>query len=403
MTDKDRAELIKSKIESKNMALRADRKPLTSGDPYFDDIRPCTDAEVRSELSKICRDQTVLQGIINFRYPLLSKLCPFILKPVVRSYLTKRTDNIHTIAQFQDRVANFMEHTIAATTDGVDFIGFDKLEKGTGYLFISNHRDISLDPAFIDFALYKHGLDTVRIAIGDNLLKNQAATSLMRLNKSFIVQRSVESPREKLKALTKLSTYIGLSIHEGHSVWIAQREGRAKDGDDRTEVSVLKMFHLYGRQLKLSFKDYIAGLNIVPVAISYEYDPADLAKARELDEKARNNGVYRKGSMEDLLSIAGGIKGYKGRVTIHAGSPLKDGFETPEDLAAVIDRFIWEHYRMYPTALIAAGQSADVSAAEQAKFEQRLAQYPQELRARVLAMYAKPYENLQTLKKSSAD
>lgn len=366
----------------------------SSADPIFDDIRPCWDHEVPAELDKICNDNELVQGIINFRYPLLAKLCPWILRPVVRSYLKRRTSHIKTIDDFQKRVAGYMEHTINTTTDGVEFVGFDKLTPGTGYLFISNHRDISLDPAFIDLALYQHGHETVRIAIGDNLLKSRAATSLMRLNKSFIVQRSVESPREKLKALTKLSTYIGLSVKEGHSVWIAQREGRAKDGDDRTEVSVLKMFHLYGRQLKLSFKDYIGQLNIVPVAISYEYDPSDMAKAHELEERERNNGEYKKGKMEDLLSIAGGIKGYKGRIKIVAGEPIKDGFETPEELAALIDGFIWQNYELFPTAWCAAGEKNNVSPEDNAKFEERLNGYPPELRKRICAMYAKPLVNL---------
>ncbi len=375
------------------MAQTDEQLLLSSADPFFDDIRPCTDAEVPAELHKICHDQDLLQGIINFRYPLLSRMCPFLLKPLVRQYLVKRCAQIRTISDFQSRVASFMEHVIATTTDGVIFEGFDKLQPGQAYLFISNHRDISMDPAFIDFALYKNGFDTVRIAIGDNLLKSQAATSLMRLNKSFIVQRSIESPRGKLRALTKLSEYIGLSLKEGHSVWIAQREGRAKDGDDRTEASVLKMFHLYGRKLKLSFKDYISTLNLVPVAISYEYDPGDLSKARELQERELNHGEYRKGKMEDLLSIAGGIKGYKGRVKISAGQPIKDGFESPEELAALIDNFIWQHYELFPSALCAAGADAAVSPADKEKFEARLNSYPPELRDRVRAMYARPYLN----------
>ncbi len=375
--------------------------PCSSADPFFDDIRPCNDGEVRGELYKICHDQELLQGIINFRYPLLSKMCPFILKPLVRKYLSSRTEHIHTIADFQKKVADFMQHTIATTTDGVTFEGFDKLDKSKGYLFISNHRDISLDPAFVDYALYLQGMNTVRIAIGDNLLKSPGATSLMRLNKSFIVQRSIESPRGKLQALTKLSQYIGLSINEGQSVWIAQREGRAKDGDDRTEVSLLKMFHLRGRKLKLNFKDYIGTLNLVPVAISYEYDPGDLSKARELDERARNNGAYRKGKMEDLLSIVGGIKGYKGRIKLVAGDPLREGFETPEELASLIDNFIWTHYEIYPTSLIAAGVEAGVSNEAREKFMARINSYPEQLRARVLAMYAKPYLNRQEALKST--
>ena len=206
---------------------------LTSADPSFDDIRPCTDAEVQAELNKIAKDDTVVDSILKFRYPIMSKHLAFILKPVVKAVLKNKLSKFKTVEQFQRQVAEYMNHVISTTTDGLELVGFDKLDPKEGYLFISNHRDIALDPAFIDIALYRRNLDTVRIAIGDNLLRLPAATSLMRLNKSFIVKRSVVSPRDKLKALNHLSSYIGLSIKEGHSVWIAEREGRAKDGDDK--------------------------------------------------------------------------------------------------------------------------------------------------------------------------
>ena len=263
---------------------------LTSDDVSFDDIRPWRDDEVSGELKKIVSDKTVINSILRFRYPILSRHFSFFLTPLVRSYLKKSVAGIHTVKDFQKRVSDFMDHVISTTTDGVEYVGFDKFDRTKGYLFISNHRDISLDPAFIDKALYANNLDTVRIAIGDNLLRMPAATSLMRLNKSFIVKRSIASPREKLKALMHLSSYIGLSIKEGQSIWIAQREGRAKDGDDRTEDAVLKMISLYGRQLKQDFGEYMRSLNIVPVSITYEYDPNDIAKARELAERERNNG-----------------------------------------------------------------------------------------------------------------
>ena len=215
-----------------------DQIKLTSNDPVFDDIRPCRDDEVQSELKKIVSDDLVLNSILKFRYPVAYKPFSFILKPLVKAYLSKKIKNIKTIRDFQLIVADFVKNMSEKTTDGVELVGFDRLEKNKGYLFISNHRDISLDPAYIDYALFESKLDTVRIAIGDNLLRMPAATSLMRLNKSFIVKRSIEAPREKLKAFNQLSSYIGLSIEEGNSVWIAQREGRAKDGNDKTEEAV---------------------------------------------------------------------------------------------------------------------------------------------------------------------
>lgn len=367
-------------------------KLITSNDSIFDDIRPCNDNEVQAELNKIISDDLVLNSILKFQYPVLYKRFSFILKPFVKLYLKQKIKKILTVKDFQKLVATFMEKVIKSTTDGVELVGFDKLDKNKGYLFISNHRDISLDPAFIDIALYMSGRDTVRIAIGDNLLRIPAATSLMRLNKSFIVKRSVEAPREKLKALSHLSHYIGLSIEEGESVWIAQREGRAKDGNDKTEDAVLKMISLYGRQKKQDFKEYMSSLNIVPVSITYEYDPNDLAKARELNEKELT-GEYRKEEFEDIDTITRGIRGYKGHVKLVAGDPITGGFENAEELAAILDKFIWSNYEMYPTALISAGCDDKVSSDDKNKFNEHLSKYPQELQDRVKAMYAAPYYN----------
>lgn len=366
---------------------------LSSESAEFDDIRPCRDDEVQSELQKIIADKQVLSSILKFRYPILARHLSFILTPLLKKLLAARASKLHNVSDFQLQVASFMEHMMSSTTDGVEFVGFDRLDPQTGYLFISNHRDISLDPAFIDLALHLNKLDTVRIAIGDNLLKIPAATSLMRLNKSFVVRRSLTSPREKLAAFNHLSAYIGLSLKEGHSVWIAQREGRAKDGDDRTEDAVLKMISLYGKKQKIAFAPYMSSLNIVPVAITYEFDPNDLAKAHELQEREIHGGEYHKDELEDIDTITRGIREYKGRVRIVAGQPIKDGFEDAEGLAALIDSFIWENYTIYPPALISAGLDDQVKAEEREKFIHRLSQYPESLRERVKAMYAKPLEN----------
>lgn len=369
-----------------------DINKITSNDPVFDDIRPCRDDEVQSELNKIISDEMVINSILRFRYPIFSKKFGFLLKPFVKAYLKNKVSKITSIRQFQEMVSSFMKKVVDSTTDGVELVGFDKLEKNKGYLFISNHRDISLDPAFIDLALFLSGRDTVRIAIGDNLLRLPAATSLMRLNRSFIVRRSIEAPREKLKALTHLSNYIGLSIEEGISIWIAQREGRAKDGNDKTEDAVLKMISLYGRQKKQDFKEYMSSLNIVPVSITYEYDPNDLAKAKELYEKEKN-GEYKKDEFEDIDTITRGIRGYKGHVKLVAGEPITGGFETAEELSALIDKFVWNNYELYPTALISAGVTDGISDSDKEKFESRIASYPEHLRDRIKAMYAAPFYN----------
>lgn len=378
---------------------------LSSEDAIFDDIRPCRDDEAPQELAKIAQDESLVTGIVRLRYPKLCKWLGPVLRLFVRRYIHKQLAHIHTIQDFQLQVAKAVESMVNETTDGLTFRGFDELDSTKSYLFISNHRDISLDPAFIDFALHLKTQRTLRIAIGNNLLKMPAATALMRLNKSFIVKRSVASPRERLKEVIHLSQYMGLSLKEGHCIWIAQREGRAKDGDDRTEEAVLKMISMYGRSLKEDFATYMSKLNIVPVSITYEFDPGDLDKARELEAKARNNGVYHKGELEDIKSIVKGIKGYKGRVTIVAGKPITSGFSTPEELAQLIDDFIYQHYELFPSVLIAAHELGlapdevmqDITEAEKQKFLERVHAYPAELQERVLKMYAFPYLNQQAV------
>lgn len=381
--------------------IQLDHEVTSSEDAIFDDIRPCRDEEVHDELAKIVNDEKLIDGIIKLRFPHLKSFLNPILRMGIRFYLKREVKGINTIADFQGIVAKSVKGMIADTTDGVTFSGFDKLDPKKGYLFMSNHRDISLDPAFIDYALHQHKFDTVRIAIGDNLLKMQAATALMRLNKSFIVKRSVPSPRDKLREFNHLSHYIGLSLKEGHSIWIAQREGRAKDGYDRTEEAVLKMIFMHGRTERKSFAEYMSNLNIVPVSITYEIDPGDYDKAHELNERELNDGKYQKGDLEDIKSIIKGIKGYKGRVSVIAGEPISGGFETPEELATIIDNFIYSNYAIYPSVLLSAcklgmcdeSKLSSISEEDRAKFEERINSYPENLRERILRMYAAPYDN----------
>ena len=358
----------------------------------FAEIRPYHDDEVPAALARLMAVEELLAAIAHFRFPSLSRWLGWLLKPLIRSALKRRWAKVRTVRDVQMEVAHFMESMIASTTDGVTYSGLEQLDSQKGYLFISNHRDIAMDPAFVNWGLYKCGLETVRIAIGDNLLRKPCATELMRLNKSFIVKRSVKGPREMMKAFNELSAYIAHSLTEGHSIWIAQKEGRAKDGDDKTDPAILKMFYMAGKQQKRSFAEYMQSLNIVPVAISYEFDPGDEAKARELVERAQS-GSYEKGEFEDIDSIVAGIVGGKGRVHVSLGKPLSGDYESPEELAQAIDQAIHSQYRLFPSNLLAAGQADGVTADERQRFEARLALMPSELRDTVRAMYAKPVEN----------
>ena len=359
----------------------------------YKEIRPYNDNEVPAAIERLISDEELISAVVRFRFPQAVNYLGWLLKPLVRHTLRNRVKNVRTVDDVQQQVAHFMEQMISKTTDGVSYSGLENLQADKGYLFISNHRDIAMDPAFVNWGLYQCGLDTARIAIGDNLLRKPCATELMRLNKSFIVKRSAKGPREMAKTFSELSSYIADSLQEGHNIWIAQKEGRAKDGDDCTDPAILKMFHMAGKQKKLGFVEYMQQLNIVPVAISYEYDPGDEAKARELYETS-TNGSYQKSEFEDIESIVAGIIGYKGRVHVNVGQPLTDGFATPEELAAAIDQAIHAQYRLFASNLLAAGVDAsDVTPEQRAQFEQRMAAMDPKWRDIAKATYAKPVEN----------
>lgn len=358
----------------------------------FKEIRPYRDDEVAGAIQRLIHDDEFIGAIAKYRFAALSRWGGSALRSLIRHYLGWRWRRVNSIRQVQLEVAGYMEKMIASTTAGVTYSGIEQLEPGKGYLFISNHRDIALDPAFVNWGLHSHGLDTVRIAIGDNLLRKPCATELMKLNKSFIVKRSAKGPREMMKAFSELSAYLRHSIDEGHSIWIAQKEGRAKDGDDKTDPAILKMFHMEGKRQKIPFGDYIRSLNLVPVSISYEYDPGDLAKARELHAKATHGG-YEKSEFEDIQSIVQGIVGQKGRVHVTFGQPVHGDFDNADDLAAAIDREIHANYHLFPSNLLAAGQTAGVDPAAAEAFERHMAGIPADLRERVLSMYARPVLN----------
>jgi len=368
----------------------------------FDDIRPYYDHEVRTTLDRVLNDREMINAVTRFRFPILTSVIPFALKPVVRWFLKKETREVVDVKSFQDVVKKYMDRMIARTTSQLTQTGIEKLDKQKSYLFISNHRDIAMDPAFVNMMLYQHGLGTVRIAIGDNLLTKPYASDLMRLNKSFLVNRSETAPKKLLVALKKLSAYIYYSITvEKSNIWIAQREGRAKDGLDRTEPAILKMITL-AKPREVSFSDYIHSLNIVPVSISYEWDPCDIAKANELHAK-RSQGTYEKGEHEDVQSIARGISGFKGNVHVAFGDVLAGNYANADEVAVELDRHILKNYRLHATNYAAHAMMPDahlqllsrnliIKDLEEKRplFERRVKECPAESRDILIAMYANP-------------
>lgn len=368
------------------------------------EVRPYQDDEVAEVLGRLSRDPELLGALTQFRLPRLSRFMPGLSRAIASLAIRREVKGVTSVYDFQMRIAHYMDRMIRTTTDDFRVDGLDKLDDDTAYLFIGNHRDISLDPAFVNYALYLAGRDTVRIAIGDNLLKKPYVTDLMRLNKSFIVPRSARGKRAMLAAYHKLSAYIRHSITEdNHSIWMAQREGRAKDGIDRTDGAIIKMMAMARRaeDRDLSIGEAIQELRLVPVSISYEFDPCDVHKAREL-HAINSQGRYDKQEFEDISSIVAGITGHKGRVHLRFGTPLGPDFDTADEVAAEIDRQVLEGYHLFPSHYLAldtlddASKLVDLSEvtdADRQRFKTRLGEVPAELREWWLAQYANPVRN----------
>ncbi len=366
----------------------------------FADIRPYRDEEVSPVLARLLETPEFLDVLGAYRLGKLASAMPWLVRPVVRRLLAREVRGVVDVASMQQVIKLYMDRMIERSTGGFSVSGLDKLDPAKGYLYISNHRDIAMDPAFTNYALHQSGRNTVRIAIGDNLLTKPWVSDLMRLNKSFIVRRSVSGPRELLAASKQLSQYIQFSVCEENApVWLAQREGRAKDGVDRTEPVIIKMLSMSRDKKQQSFSEHIAGLRIVPVAISYELDPCDALKARELHQLA-SEGAYEKAAQEDVASIAQGIAGNKGHVHVSFGTPLPAGLESPEAVAAEIDRQIIRDFCLHPTNLFAFkrlhGDDAPLpdnlfresGACTEAEFDARIEAMPEGHRPYALGIYA---------------
>ncbi|MBO9496803.1 1-acyl-sn-glycerol-3-phosphate acyltransferase [Thalassotalea sp. G20_0] len=318
----------------------------------FDDIRPYHDHEVRPTLARLLTDKDLLHVMAKHRYPGLTRQFSGAMAWITSLALKYKTRNIHNVRDFQAIIEPYLTRVIKTTTHKVSFSGIEHLNKNKAYLFLSNHRDIVLDPALVNYALYLNDMETCQIAIGDNLVKRPFVSDLMRLNKSFIVKRSLSGRREKLLAFQSLSAYIHHCIDSGQPVWIAQSEGRAKDGNDQTDPAIIKMFNLSRRGRQSAFADNIRSLNIVPVSISYEFDPCDCDKARELYEK-QQTGQYLKADDEDLKSIVTGIDGYKGHVHVAFGKPLTEDFEDAASVVQEVNHQIHHNYELQPSNLFA--------------------------------------------------
>jgi hypothetical protein len=367
----------------------------------FDAIRPYDDSDLPFILNRLIANDVLLARLVAFRFSAWPKFIYPFIRFLTRRYIKKRMLSIHTMREFQGLVEPYMQRMINTTTTDFNVSGFEQLDLSKPCLFISNHRDIALDPAFINWALHLNGQDTVRIAVGDNLLSTDWVTDLIRLNKCFIVNRRAKDRRQKLADAKLLSEYIAFSLIEDQQhIWIAQREGRAKDGNDLTNPAIISMLAL-NKPKEKNFACYINELRIVPVSISYEFDPCDLTKAQELQE-IETSGSYDKADHEDLKSIAGGVVGNKGQVHVNFGRMLNDGFNNAKEVAEHLDKQILDGYQIFATAKVAASLLAgdkqhdlqlsaqDIAVATE-YLNARTEGLSNEVKEKVLNMYAKPW------------
>ena len=376
----------------------------------FDEIRPYEAGEMKQAFDELLNDRqfnVVMKG-----------LAPWLPKGLRNGMLRLAFTGVKTPLDFQKRFMKpIVQYIIRKHTDGCSFDDEALVANGAHrahearYTFVSNHRDIVLDSAFLDVMLVNSGYPTtVEIGIGDNLLIYPWIKRLVRMNKAFTVRRGLTA-HEMLRSSQLMSRYIHYAVSQKkENIWIAQREGRAKDSDDRTQESVLKMLAMGGD---------LRELNIVPLTISYEYDPCDYLKAQEFQQK-RDNPAFKKSRQDDLDNMKTGIFGYKGRVSYHCAAPVNtwmDELDTslPKNeyftaLAHRMDRELHRGYRLYPCNYIAAdilagkrNYAANYSAADEQRFEQYLKgqlakiTIPDKdepfLRERILTMYANPLIN----------
>lgn len=367
----------------------------------FDDIRYFNDAEVN----------VALQSAV--RHPMIKALFQYTFPDIPYDKVKEIVLNCKSINDFQrDVIRSSVFRILEESSAGLTTSGFEHLDKNQSYLYISNHRDIILDTCLLNVKLFDHDLIRTASAIGDNLVQRPFVNALSKLTRNFVVKRGA-GPRETLLSSKKLSEYIKTLLQEeNRSVWIAQRQGRTKDGNDVTEQGVLKMIGLSSGDL--SVHQYLNELKIVPISISYEYDPTDILKVPELLAKEAEE-EYIKSENEDFNSILKGALGQKKHIHIAAGKPFVFSNESNLGTNQVLQKIVGElddtiqlNYKLWPTNYIACDLVTNSKKYSAHYTDKDLAQFERRLRLRVnvedekavesfLMMYARPVFNKEKL------
>ena len=317
----------------------------------FDEIRPYSPEELPQVFEELIADPE-FQAVIK-------QVIPDIPFEMLAAQLRQCKTNLEVQKKF---CYGLLRKLIEQRSNGFEMDCQNLPDKHKSYTFISNHRDIVLDSGFLSVGLIENGFPTtVEIAIGDNLLIRPWIKKLVRVNKSFIVQRAL-SMRQMLESSARMSRYMHFAINEKkENLWIAQREGRAKDSNDRTQDSVLKMLAMGGEG---HIVDRLKDLNIVPLSLSYEYDPCDFLKAKEMQQKRDIEG-FKKSQQDDLINMQTGIYGFKGRIHFQAAPCINDEIEALRELpktaiftkvSQIIDKHIHQNYHLYPGNYIACDE-----------------------------------------------
>ncbi len=369
----------------------------------FDAIRPYRDDEVPTVIARLVDDPDFCHAAALFFLPRLTAGFPGLGHVLASRHVRRKAASLNSVRDVQTLMSHYMEALVERTVFEFTIDGIENLEPGQAYLFVSTHRDIMMDSGLMNFAIHRAGHETSRIAVGDNLLGKPYAADLMRLNKSFVVERSVTGTRAMYQALRRTSAYIRSSLEAGVSVWIAQREGRSKDGMDRTAPALIKMLSLAHNGEMANPGDFCELVQVIPVAVTYEIDPCAPRKAREL-YITETAGSYDKPEGEDLASIVEGMLGFKGRVHLHFGERVRGEFADAEALAGEIDRRIVNGLKVFPTHLEAARRAglADLPAAEPedpriaAVFAEQIENCPLPHRSFLFDQYANLVRNRQT-------
>jgi hypothetical protein len=313
----------------------------------FDDIRCYVDSEVNAMLAKVVQD------------PQVEHILTYLFGAENWQKMKAAVPQVNTVYQFQkDYIITVLQAIIQKSCTDIALVGAENIDKNQAYLYVTNHRDITLDPAFLNYLLHVNGFNTTQIGIGNNLLIMPWIEWAVRLNKAFIVRRD-GGVREQLMISKHMSAYMRYVITQvKESIWIAQREGRAKDSNDLTAPAIIKMFNMSGEG---SFVEKLRALRIAPIAINYEFDPCDYLKAKEFQQK-RDNPSHKKSPQDDMLNMQMGIMGFKGRVRFSMAPQLEvpDAWDdVPRAMqadvaAAAVDQLIHAHYHLFPNNYVAA-------------------------------------------------